>query len=149
MIPAMGAMKIHARNIIPVVSAVRPVRPPASTPEADSTKVVTVEVPVTEPARVPTASDKSACFMLGIFPSLSSIPARLAVPTRVPIVSNISMIQKVTIRVIAVNQPICAKPWKLNLNSVVDAISPKAGTKDAVAREAKGFVPRKMASPAQ
>ena len=102
----MGAMKLHARNTIPVVSAVRPVRPPASTPDADSTKVVTVEVPVQAPATVPTASANRASLILGILPSLSSMPARLAVPTRVPMVSNISMIQKVTIRVIAVNQPI-------------------------------------------
>ena len=40
MIAAIGAIKIHARNKIPVVRAVRPVRPPASTPDADSTKVV-------------------------------------------------------------------------------------------------------------
>ena len=39
-------------------------------------------------------------------PFLSSIPARLAVPTRVPMVSNISMIQKVTISVTTVNPPI-------------------------------------------
>ena len=145
----MGAIKIHARNMIPVVSAVSPVRPPASTPDADSTNVVTVEVPVKEPATVPTASDKSACFIFGILPFLSNIPARLAVPTRVPMVSNISMIQKVMIRVMAVNQPISANPRKSNLNSVVEAISPKAGTKDAVARDAKGLVPRNIASPAQ
>ena len=30
------------------MKAVRPVRPPASTPDADSTKVVTVDVPVTK-----------------------------------------------------------------------------------------------------
>ena len=49
MIAASGAIKTHARNRIPVVKAVRPVRPPASTPDADSTKVVTVDVPVTAP----------------------------------------------------------------------------------------------------
>ena len=49
MIAASGAIKMHARNRIPVVKAVRPVRPPASTPDADSTKVVTVDVPVTAP----------------------------------------------------------------------------------------------------
>ena len=48
MIAASGAIKMHARNRIPVVKAVRPVRPPASTPDADSTKVVTVDVPVTK-----------------------------------------------------------------------------------------------------
>ncbi len=102
-----------------------------------------------EPTTVPTASANSASFILGIFPSLSSIPARLAVPTRVPMVSNISIIQKVTTNVITVNQPTWAKPLKLNLNRVVSAISAKGGTKDASVRDAKGFVCRKTACPAQ
>ena len=46
MTAAMGARNMQARNRMPAVSAVRPVRPPASTPEADSMNVVTVEVPV-------------------------------------------------------------------------------------------------------
>ena len=50
---------------------------------------------------------------------------------------------------VTVNQPILAKPAKLNLKSVVAAISPKGGIKDAVARDANGFVPRKIACPAQ
>ena len=98
-------------------------RPPASTPEADSTKVVTVEVPQQAPATVPTASDSRASFMLGILPSLSVMPAREAVPTRVPMVSNISIMQKVMIRLIAVNQPMLKKSAKSNLNSVVSTIS--------------------------
>ena len=57
MIAASGAIKMHARNSIPVVKAVRPVRPPASTPDADSTKVVTVDVPVTAPTTVETESE--------------------------------------------------------------------------------------------
>ncbi len=69
MMAAMGAMKMQARKRTPVVRAVRPVRPPASTPEADSTKVVTVEVPVQAPATVPMASDRRASFMLGMLPS--------------------------------------------------------------------------------
>ena len=124
-------------------------RPPASTPEADSTKVVTVEVPQQAPAMVPTASAVRASFILGILPSLSVMPAREAVPTRVPMVSNISIMQKVMISVMAVNQPICRKPEKLNLNRVVSTISAKGGMKEAPARDAKGFAPRKMASPAQ
>ena len=90
---------------------------------AENHNPVTVEVPVADPTTVPTASAKSASFILGILPFSSNIPARLAVPTSVPMVSNMSMIQKVTIRVITVNQPICANPLKLNLNSVVSAIS--------------------------
>ena len=61
------------------MKAVRPVRPPASTPDADSTKVVTVDVPVTAPTIVATESEIKASFMFGIFPSLSTIPARDAV----------------------------------------------------------------------
>ena len=41
------------------VTAVRPVLPPAATPEADSTKVVVVEVPKTAPTEVATASAQS------------------------------------------------------------------------------------------
>ncbi len=134
---------------MPQVRAVRPVLPPASTPDADSTKVVTVEVPVHEPTRVPIASAVRASFILGILPCLSTMPALLAVPTRVPMVSNISITQKVIIRVTTVNQPISTRPEKLNLKRVVEAISPKAGTNDAVAREANGLIPRNIASPTQ
>ena len=77
------------------------------------------------------------------------MPAREAVPTRVPMVSNISIMQKVMIRVTAVNQPMSKKPWKLNLNRVVSAMSAKGGRKEAVAREAKGSVCRTSACPAQ
>ena len=106
---------MQARKRTAVVSAVRPVRPPASTPEADSMKVVTVEVPVAAPAMVPMASESRASFILGILPSLSTMPAREAVPTRVPMVSNISIMQKVMIRVMAVNQPMFTKPAKVKL----------------------------------
>ena len=41
------------------------------------------------------------------------------------------------------------KPWKLNLNRVVSAMSAKGGRKEAVAREAKGSVCRTSACPAQ
>ena len=149
MIAASGAIKMHARNRIPVVKAVRPVRPPASTPDADSTKVVTVDVPVTAPTTVATESETKASFMFGIFPSLSTIPARDAVPTSVPMVSNISMIQNVMMSEIAVNHPILMKSLKSNLNSVVSAISLNCGTNEAVASDAKGFVPKNIASAAQ
>ena len=39
---------MHRRNISPVTTAVRPVRPPTSTPAADSIKVEPVEVPIRE-----------------------------------------------------------------------------------------------------
>ena len=41
---------------------VRPVRPPSATPEALSTKVVTVEVPQTAPTVVPTAFREKCTF---------------------------------------------------------------------------------------
>ena len=149
MMAAMGARNMQARKRTAVVSAVRPVRPPASTPEADSMKVVTVEVPVAAPAMVPMASESRASFILGILPSLSTMPAREAVPTRVPMVSNISIMQKVMIRVMAVNQPMFTKPAKSNLKRVVETMSAKGGTKLAVSRLANGFTPRNRKLPAQ
>ena len=46
-----GLMKQHSRKKKPVVIAVRTVRPPASIPEADSAKVLIVEIPKKEPMR--------------------------------------------------------------------------------------------------
>ena len=149
MMAAMGARNMLARKSTPVVRAVRPVRPPASTPEADSTNVVTVDVPVHAPVTVPMASASSASRMRGMLPSLSTMPARLAVPTRVPMVSNMSMMQNVMTSVTTVNQPISPRATKSNLNRVVAAMSPNAGTNDAPLSDANGFVCRKMASPAQ
>ena len=149
MIAARGAMNIQSKKRTAETRAVRPVLPPASTPEADSTNVVTVDVPVREPEIVPTASDMRASFMFGMLPSLSIILARDAVPTSVPIVSNISMMQNVTISVTIVNQPMLAKPAKSSLKRVVLARSAKGGTNDAVFRLSKGLVLKKIASPAQ
>ena len=109
-----------------------------------------MDVPVMEPTRVPTASATRACFIWGILPSLSSIPARLAVPTRVPMVSNISIMQKVMMSITAVPQPIWKKSAKSNFIKVVFIISAKGGTKEASFREAKGAKPsRKMKPPTQ
>ena len=72
------------------IREVSPVRPPSATPEALSTKVVTVEVPHIAPTVVPTASERRAPLMFGSLPSLSSISALEATPIRVPRVSNIS-----------------------------------------------------------
>ena len=137
--------------LLPESAGTKPITvlPPASTPDADSTNVVTVEVPVTEPASVPTASEIKASFILGILPVASSILALDSVPTSVPIVSNMSMMQNVMMRVTTVNQPIWAKPAKSSLKRVVSAISLKGGRKDAVARLAKGFCPKIAKSPIQ
>ena len=75
--------------------------------------------------------------------------ARAAVPTRVPMVSNMSIMQKVMIRATAVNQPMLMKVLKSNLKKVVSSISPRGGTKDAVARDSNGLVSRKMKLPPQ
>ena len=56
----IGERRRESANRIPEVRAVRPVRPPSATPEALSTKVVTVEVPHMAPTVVPTASESSA-----------------------------------------------------------------------------------------
>mgnify|MGYP007130418482 CR=1 FL=1 len=47
-----GANNVEIRNKNPATTAVKPVRPPAATPEEDSTKVVTVDVPHTAPTQV-------------------------------------------------------------------------------------------------
>ena len=101
------------------------------------------------PATVPMASESRASFMLGISPFSFTMPAREAVPTRVPMVSNISIMQKVMISVMAVNQPMFIKPAKSNLKSVVETMSAKGGTKLAVSRLAKGFTPRNAKLPIQ
>ena len=70
-----GANSKEAKKSIATVTAERPVRPPAITPEELSTKVVTVEVPSTAPADVATESASSAPLILGRRPCLSSILA--------------------------------------------------------------------------
>ena len=71
-----------------------------------------------------------------ILPFSSTMPALDAVPTSVPIVSNISIIQNVIINVIIVNHPISGIALKLNLNNVVSAISLKGGIQESVANVA-------------
>ena len=64
-----GANNVEIRNKNPETTAVKPVRPPAATPEEDSTNVVTVEVPRTAPAVVATASAINAGLIPGSLPS--------------------------------------------------------------------------------
>ena len=49
----IGDRNRDSPNSMAATMAVRPVRPPSATPEALSTKVVTVEVPQTAPTEVP------------------------------------------------------------------------------------------------
>ena len=71
------------------IREVSPVRPPSATPEALSTKVVTVEVPHIAPTVVPTASERRAPLMFGSLPSLSSISALEATPIRFQSIEHI------------------------------------------------------------
>ena len=57
-----GVIKRAKRKRTPVVKDVRPVRPPAATPDDDSTNEVTVEVPRQAPTTVPIESAIRACF---------------------------------------------------------------------------------------
>ena len=79
-IDASGENSSAARNSAAITSAVRPVRPPASTPEALSAKAVVELVPSSEPATIALLSASSArpkrCFPSGRL----SRPARLATP---------------------------------------------------------------------
>ena len=87
-----------------------PVRPPSATPEADSTKVVTVEVPQTAPAVVAMASASMALSMRGTSPSGVSMLPRAHAPYRVPRVSNISTMQKAR-AVVTITSTVLAAPW--------------------------------------
>ena len=85
-----GEKNRASRKSAPDAIAVRPVRPPSAIPDADSTKVVMVEVPRQAPHIVPTASERSAPLMPGSLPSSSRRLALDAQPIRVPSVSNMS-----------------------------------------------------------
>ncbi len=89
-IPNNGDNTSANKNNTPVVNAVNPVLPPSATPDADSTYVVTVEVPKQAPTVVPMASAKRACLTFGSFPFSSSIFAFEDTPIKVPSVSKMS-----------------------------------------------------------
>ena len=108
----MGENSSATRNRTPAVSAVRPERPPSETPDADSTKVVTVEVPRTAPTVVANASANSAPLILGSLPSLSRKPAFVDTPISVPSVSNRSTNRNAKITTIKSKMEI---PEKLSL----------------------------------
>ena len=80
MILASGVKNKQTRNNAAVTKAVRPVLPPSATPEADSTNVVTVEVPSIAPVQVAIES-QSIDFSMPIgSPFSSSIPACAEAP---------------------------------------------------------------------
>lgn len=94
MIVITGAMTNDARNSNDVTNAVIPVHPPSAIPVLDSTKTVAVDDPRQAPAVVATASHIMGSFIHGISPFSSSILACLAVPGKVPTVSNIPTREK-------------------------------------------------------
>ena len=91
---------------------VNPDLPPSAIPDADSAKVVMVEVPKIAPAVVPMASAIRAPRMEGSLPSSSSILALEAQPIRVPKVSNTSTKRKANNNLI-VSNPIMPVPRTL------------------------------------
>ena len=128
----MGARTTDARNSRAVVREVRPVRPPAAMPEADSTVVVTVEVPTRATAAVEMASAIRASFMRMALPSLSTMPACFAAPSRVPMESNILTREKLmtsmtTVRMVWPRPPLEVSniPAKSSLNRETSAKSLK------------------------
>ena len=80
MMLARGERKRQIAKQREVTTLVRPVLPPAATPDAHSTNVVTVEVPHTEPATVATESQVIALSMSTGSPFSSSISASEAAP---------------------------------------------------------------------
>ena len=67
-----GVKNTANKKSTPVTTAVRPVRPPAATPEVDSTNDVTVEVPAIEPITVPIESANKARSTFSRFPVSST-----------------------------------------------------------------------------
>ena len=83
-----GEKKTDNKKHTPVVTAVKPVLPPTSTPEVDSTNDVTVEVPAIEPITVPIESANKARSTFSGFPVSSTKFALLHTATKVPAVSK-------------------------------------------------------------
>ena len=82
-----GPKNMESKNKIPTVSEVRPVRPPAATPEDDSINALVGLVPKIAPKVVAMESESRAWRARGsVFPFIS--PACWATPTMVPVVSK-------------------------------------------------------------
>ena len=85
----MGAKNTEMKNMMPVMIAVIPVRPPSAIPVADSMKAVTGDVPMSAPMEMLKASMQYAI----VEPSKSIVtgsrrPANFAMDYRVPVVSE-------------------------------------------------------------
>ena len=92
-----GDRKMHTRNSTPLTIAVRPVRPPASTPMVDSMKVEIVVHPVPEPTTVPTASTRKGFSIWGKLPFSSSILVWAPTAISAPKVAKKSLVNRMKI----------------------------------------------------
>ena len=117
--------------------------PPAATPAEDSTKVVTVDVPSTEPVQVAIASAIIALFIFGTSSSplsffTSRSPLRQA-PYSVPRVSNISTIQNA--RAVVINRIISPPTECPSALKYAEKSKPSVNTfpNDSEANAEKGF----------
>mmetsp|Transcript_18506 Transcript_18506/g.57482 ORF Transcript_18506/g.57482 Transcript_18506/m.57482 type:complete len:307 (-) Transcript_18506:167-1087(-) len=88
---ASGEKNSAARKSTPVVTAARPVHAPTATPAPDSAKLVTVDVPITAPPTVATASASIALRICGGCSSPALPCIERVTPTSVPAVSMKSM----------------------------------------------------------
>ena len=92
----IGAKKMEMRKQVPVVMAVRPVRPPSVIPAPDSINAVTGEQPKREPMEMAIASQQYASVERGKSPvSGSTTPENRAIEYRVAVASTISTYKNV------------------------------------------------------
>ena len=89
--PNNGAINNERKKKKAVATDVRPVLPPAATPDALSTNEVTVLVPNTAPAVVAIASARNACLLFRGFPFASIRFAFVQTAINVPAVSKRSI----------------------------------------------------------
>src|SRR5438046_1323763 len=75
----IGAKKIEIRKQMPVVTAVRPVRPPSAIPAPDSINAVTGETPNSDPIEMLIASVQYASVERGKSPPSSTTPEKRAI----------------------------------------------------------------------
>src|SRR5574344_12352 len=122
-----GAKKIASMKHTATVNEVTPERPPTATPDALSTKVLTVLVPRIAPITVPMASVAKASLAFGILPS-TIMCALVHTPINVPRVSNISINNSVNTAIAISVDNTCEKSNFMNVGSTdggIPAIPPK------------------------
>ena len=87
----MGEKNAARMNSTPVVTEVRPVRPPSAAPEVDSTKVVMEETPMKPPTAAAAESTIKISLMFSTLPSSVRNSPCLATAIAVPMVSKKSL----------------------------------------------------------